>query len=196
MAQRFPADFDGIVSAVPAINFTGLQAAGARSGIALMGNGWLSPAKVKTLHKAVLDGCDTLDGLADGIVSRYGACRAAFDPKKLHCPDGRDSDNCLTDAEIAAVEAIHSPYVFSFPLANGVTSFPAYLGARISRAVWWRGSPVRSRRFTRYRPSKIRAAYGISAPASFATLLLAIPISIRANSGRRIFARALSTSRR
>jgi len=126
MAQRFPADFDGIVSAVPAINFTGLQAAGARNGIALMGNGWLSPAKVKTLHKAVLDGCDTLDGLADGIVSRYGACRAAFDPKKLHCPDGRDSDNCLTDAEIAAVEAIHSPYVFSFPLANGVTSFPAY----------------------------------------------------------------------
>ena len=126
MAQRFPADFDGIVSAVPAINFTGLMAAGTRNGIALMGDGWLSPAKVKTLHKAVLDGCDTLDGLADGIVSRYGACRAAFDPKKLHCPDGRDNDNCLTDAQIAAVEAIHSPYVFSFPLANGVTSFPAY----------------------------------------------------------------------
>ena len=126
MAQRFPADFDGIVSGVPAINFTGLQAAGARNSIALMGDGWLSPAKVKTLHKAVLDACDMLDGLADGIVSRYVACRTAFDPKKLRCQDGRDSDNCLTDAEIAAVEAIHSPYVFSFPLANGVTSFPAY----------------------------------------------------------------------
>jgi len=126
MAQRFPADFDGIVSGVPAINFTGLQAAGARNSIALMGNGWLSPAKVKTLHKAVLDACDTLDGLADGIVSRYVACRTAFDPKKLRCQDGRNSDNCLTEAQIAAVEAIHSPYVFSFPLANGVTSFPAY----------------------------------------------------------------------
>jgi feruloyl esterase len=126
MAQRFPADFDGIVSAVPAINFTGLQAAGARNGMALMGDGWLSPAKVKTLHKAVLAACDTLDGLADGIVSRYAACRTAFDPKKLRCPDGRDSDKCLTDAQIAAVETIHSPYVFSFPLANGVTSFPAY----------------------------------------------------------------------
>jgi feruloyl esterase len=126
MAQRFPADFDGIVSAVPAINFTGLQAAGVRNGIALMGDGWLSPAKVKTLHNAVLDACDMLDGLADGIVSRYAACRAAFDPKKLRCSDGRDSDNCLTNAQIAAVETIHSPYVFSFPLANGVTSFPAY----------------------------------------------------------------------
>src|SRR5438034_3848284 len=71
MAQRFPADFDGIVSAVPAINFTGLMAAGVRNGIALMGDGWLSPAKVKTLHKAVLDACDASDGLADGIVSRY-----------------------------------------------------------------------------------------------------------------------------
>src|SRR6516165_6293222 len=126
MAQRFPADFDGIVSAVPAINFTGLQAAGARNSIALMGEGWLSPAKVKTLHKAVLDACDRLDGLADGIVSRYAACRTAFDPKKLRCPDGRDSDNCLTNAQIAAIETIHSPYMFSFPLANGVTYYPGY----------------------------------------------------------------------
>ena len=58
MAQRFPADFDGVVSAVPAINLAGHSAAGARNGIALMGDGWLSPAKVKTLHKAVLDACD------------------------------------------------------------------------------------------------------------------------------------------
>jgi alpha-beta hydrolase superfamily lysophospholipase len=80
MAQRFPADFDGIVSAVPAVNFTGLAIAGARNGVVLMGEGWLSPVKVKTLHKAVLDACDASDGLADGIVSRYAACRAAFDP--------------------------------------------------------------------------------------------------------------------
>jgi hypothetical protein len=126
MAQRFPADFDGIVSGVPAVNFTGLMAAGVRNSIALMGDGWLSPAKVKTLHNAVLDACDTKDGLADGIVSRYAACQAAFDPKRLRCPDGRDSDNCLTDPQIAAVDAIHSPYTFPFPLANGVTSYPGY----------------------------------------------------------------------
>jgi hypothetical protein len=126
MAQRFPVDFDGIVSGVPAINFTGLMAAGLRNGIALMGEGWISPAKVKTLHKAVLDACDKLDGLADGIISRYAACRAAFDPKKLRCPNGRDSDKCLTDPQIAAVETVHSPYVFPFALANGVTSYRGY----------------------------------------------------------------------
>jgi hypothetical protein len=126
MAQRFPADFDGIVSAVPAINFTALLVAGVRNSIALMGDGWLTPKKVKTLHKAVLDACDTADGLVDGIVSRYATCRAAFDPKKLRCADGRDNDNCLTDPQIAAVETIHSPYTFSFGLANGVTSYPGF----------------------------------------------------------------------
>jgi feruloyl esterase len=126
MAQRFPADFDGIVSVVPVINWVGLQAAGARNGIALMGDGWLSPAKVKTLHKAVLDACDAADGLADGIVSRYASCTGAFDPKKLRCPDGKDSDSCLSDAQIAAVETIRKPYAFPFRLANGITSYPGY----------------------------------------------------------------------
>jgi Tannase and feruloyl esterase len=126
MAQRFPADFDGIASVVSAINFTGLMAAGARNGIALMGEGWLSPAKVKTLHKAVLDACDASDDLADGIVSRYAACRAAFDWKKLRCPNGRDNDSCLTDTQIAAVETVHAAYEFPFPLANGVTAYPGY----------------------------------------------------------------------
>jgi hypothetical protein len=126
MAQRFPADFDGIVSVVPVINWVGLQAAGARNGIALMGDGWLSPAKVKTLHRAVLEACDAADGLADGIVSRYVGCTGAFDPKTLRCPDRTHSDGCLTDVQIAAVETIRKPYVFPFRLANGVTSYPGY----------------------------------------------------------------------
>ncbi len=126
MAQRFPTDFDGIVSVVPVINWVGLQAAGARNGIALMGAGWLSPAKVKTLHTAVMEACDARDGLTDGIVSRYASCTGVFDPQKLRCPVGRDSETCLTDAQIAAVETIRKPYVFPFGLANGITSYPGY----------------------------------------------------------------------
>jgi hypothetical protein len=126
MAQRFPADFDGIVSAVPVINWVGLQAAGARNGIALMGPAWLSPAKVKTLHKAVMETCDARDGLTDGIVSRYASCVGAFDPQTLRCAGDRDDDACLTEAQIAAVEMIRKPYVFPFPLANGITTYPGY----------------------------------------------------------------------
>jgi hypothetical protein len=126
MAQRFPADFDGIVSVVPVINWVGLQAAGARNGIALMGPGWLSPAKVKTLHKAVMEACDARDGLTDGIVSRYASCIGTFDPQKLRCAGGRDDDACLNEAQIAAVETIRKRYVFPFPLANGITSYPGF----------------------------------------------------------------------
>jgi hypothetical protein len=46
MAQRYPADFDGIFARVPVINWTGLQHAGARAGLATMGEGWLRPAQV------------------------------------------------------------------------------------------------------------------------------------------------------
>lgn len=124
MAQRFPADFDGIVSIVPVINWVALQAAASRNSMALIAADF-SAAKQKTLRRAVLSACDASDGLLDGVVSRYGDC--AFDPTKLRCPDGKDdSDNCLSDAQIGAVKTIHAAYVFPFPLANGIRSYPPY----------------------------------------------------------------------
>ena len=89
MAQRYPADFDGIVSVVPVINWVGLQFAGTRTGLVQMDGGWLSPAKVKLLHEAVLKTCDAQDGLADGIVGRTDVCIRAMNPKALRCADGR-----------------------------------------------------------------------------------------------------------
>ena len=69
MAQRFPSDYDGIISRVPVINWTGLQHAGHRSGVLQQSGGWLSPAKVRFVGRAVLKACDALDGLSDGVVS-------------------------------------------------------------------------------------------------------------------------------
>lgn len=127
MAQRYPADFDGIVSVVPVINWVGLQFAGTRTGLAQMDGGWLSPAKVKLLHEAVLKACDAGDGLADGIVSRYRSCNRAVNAKSLRCPEGKDTgDTCLSDAQIATVEIARSRFQFPFPLANGITSYPGY----------------------------------------------------------------------
>jgi hypothetical protein len=40
-----------IVSGVPAVNLTGLEAVGARNRIALMGDGWLSPPKRRRCTK-------------------------------------------------------------------------------------------------------------------------------------------------
>ena len=127
MAQRYPADFDGIVSIVPVINWVGLQFSGTRTGLMQMEGGWLSPAKVKLLHASVLAACDASDGLPDGIVSRYEACRKTLNPKTLRCPDGGDSgETCLSDAQIDTVETLRTRFTFPFSLANGITSYPGW----------------------------------------------------------------------
>ena len=135
MAQRFPEDFDGIVSVVPVINWVGLMSAATRNGIFAANGGWMNAAKAKLVHNSVLEACDGLDGIVDGVVSRYSRCTSTFDPRALLCENGMDvADTCLSDRQIALVNAIHERYVFPFPLANGITSYPGYnFGGEIQR---------------------------------------------------------------
>src|SRR5215471_2100900 len=81
MAQRYPDDFDGIFSRVPVINWVGLQHAGTRAGMATMGDGWIRPAQVELVAKAVLAACDKVDGLADLVIEDAVGCKAAFKPQ-------------------------------------------------------------------------------------------------------------------
>jgi feruloyl esterase len=138
MAQRYPQDFDGIFSRVPVINWVGLQLAGNRTGTVQTKGGWPNAAKAKRVHEAVLATCDTLDRLADGIVSDYEGCARRFDVATLRCPDGSDSgDACLSDAQVAAVRTLREPYQFAFPLANGVTHYPGWgYGGEMSPGGW------------------------------------------------------------
>ena len=127
MAQRFPNDFDGIVSVVPVANYTGSQMARNRLAVLQQDGGWLNPAKVKALKAAVNAACDMLDGLADGVISAYEKCLAVFDPKVIRCASGKDEgDACLSDAQIEADRLVHRPFQYPFPLKNGTTSFPGW----------------------------------------------------------------------
>lgn len=123
MAQRYPYDFDGVFSRVPVLHWTGLQHAGLRDGLALTGDGWIPPAKVKLVHDAVLAACDAADGVADGIVSNPVGCRTRFDVTRLQCP-GAVADNCLSAAQVKAVQTLHSPLVMEVGLANGLREYP------------------------------------------------------------------------
>ena len=93
MAQRYPADFDGIFARVPVINWVGLQHAGTRAGLATMGDGWIRPAQVKLVHDAVLAACDAQDGVADALVQDAVGCKARFDAAKLLCAGGASGDS-------------------------------------------------------------------------------------------------------
>ena len=126
MAQRYPGDFDGIFSRVPVINWVGLQHAGWRSGLAIMGEGYLTAHHVKLVHDAVLGSCDSTDGVADGIVSNPVACKKAFDVAKLACASGQSSERCLSAAQVEAVQTLHAPFKFPAALANGLDDYPGW----------------------------------------------------------------------
>jgi hypothetical protein len=128
MAQRFPADYDGVVSVVPVVQLSMLFQSYLPHQVPQFGGGWMSPAKVATLGRFVSDSCDALDGIADGVVGNYLACPARVNLQALRCPGGADTGTtCLSDAQIAVVASVHSPYTFAFPLANGLTSYPQWL---------------------------------------------------------------------
>src|SRR5437763_2915917 len=100
MAQRYPDDFDGIFARVPVINWVGLQHAGTRSGLVTMGEGWIRPAQVELVAKAVLQACDKADGAEDLLVLDPVGCKAKFQPEELRCAAGQSGDACLTEPQI------------------------------------------------------------------------------------------------
>ena len=113
-AQMFPADFDGIIAGSPGLDWSGRSAQAVRVAQALQKeDARLSPAKQQLLHKAVVQACDALDGLKDGLIDNPARC--VFDPKALQCPGPGNSDGpaCLTSAQVATARLIYSPTVDS-----------------------------------------------------------------------------------
>jgi feruloyl esterase len=99
---KFPDDFDGVVAGAPANPHIHLHAAGVERAIELIDNNApLTQAKVEALHKAILDQCDAIDGVKDGLIGDPTKCK--FDPASMLCK-GATSDNCLTQAEVQTVK--------------------------------------------------------------------------------------------
>jgi feruloyl esterase len=125
-AARYPADYDGVVSNYPAYNVTMLHLGSLNVGKAVYENagaGWLSAAKTRLLTDAVFTACDELDGLRDGIIGNVAACNGKFNVEtvrsRLRCEGGSaNGDACLSDAQIAAVARITSPYRPGFAIAG------------------------------------------------------------------------------
>jgi feruloyl esterase len=145
VAQRYPADYDGIISGVPIVNFSTLMLAPELIRIQEkpIAN-WVTPAKVNAIRAEFLRQCDNLDGLSDGIINNYTEARELFninddigpeDPwAALRGPNGTDpdpgdaSDSArLTNGQIETLELVYSSYMFTTQLANGVKSFGMWL---------------------------------------------------------------------
>ncbi|MGF6964897.1 pimeloyl-ACP methyl ester carboxylesterase [Paraburkholderia sp. WC7.3g] len=135
VAQRWPREWDGIIAFNPAYDFTtlSLQQLRVTEGFAAPG-AYLDTAQRALLLNAVMQACDGLDGVVDGLISNVQACNATFDPatasvdgKPLRCAGGiARGDTCLSDRQIAALNTMNTPLVFAYPLESGETLYPGY----------------------------------------------------------------------
>jgi feruloyl esterase len=109
-AQRYPADFDGIVAGGPANIFAPLVGElltwEADINADARGREILTAAKLPALHQAVIAACDANDGVIDGQIGDPRTCH--FDPGTLRCPDGADRPTCLTGAQIEVVRELYN----------------------------------------------------------------------------------------
>ena len=122
-AQRFPADYDGILAGAPANNWSALLTTAAVDTLALTATpgSYIPPAKIPTIANAVLAECDALDGLKDGILNDPRKCH--FNPASIECKAGEDTNACLTAAQVTALKTLYAG-----PRdAKGHSVFPGYL---------------------------------------------------------------------
>jgi len=118
-AQRYPNDFDGIVAGAPAFAYQALNASGVwnlqrmyRDNLAgnlavdTDSNGsYNSLNLVDVLHEQVLEKCDAIDGITDGVIDNPLNCN--FDPRTdlsdLMCPTSGTSDQCFTNDQLQTI---------------------------------------------------------------------------------------------
>lgn len=106
-AQRFPGDFDGIIAGAPGNNWTGRAEGAIWVAQAAHRNAasYIPPEKYAVIHRAVLEACDALDGVRDGVLEDPRRCH--FDPQVLEC-QGAGGADCLTAAQVETARRIYS----------------------------------------------------------------------------------------
>jgi feruloyl esterase len=104
-AQRFPADYDGILAGAPAYNWTTLLTSAAIGMQTLLSDkaSYIPATDIPLIHRAILAQCDKLDGLKDGLIADPRACH--FDPARITCKTGQ-AQGCLTAPQVKALTAL------------------------------------------------------------------------------------------
>ncbi len=102
-AERYPDDFDGIVAGAPAADFTGIAAQFIKDVRAQFPDPQnltplLSPETLKSVAAQILDSCDALDGVKDGVME---------DPRQ--CKVDVSTLTGLSDAQRTALKTIYAP---------------------------------------------------------------------------------------
>lgn len=102
-AQRFPDDYDGIISACPAINWHRLLPADFWPQIVMLtAKDFVPKAKLDAVTAAAVAACDSLDGVKDGVIDDPSRC--TYDPKDF--VGTKVGDSAFTEADADVVRKI------------------------------------------------------------------------------------------
>ena len=103
-AQRYPADYDGILAIAPAINWSKFLVADLWPQVVMLDAQTFVPScKFKAANEAVVRACDALDGIADGVIDDPRRC--PYDPAPLI---GTTTGDCgtFTESEVSVIRRI------------------------------------------------------------------------------------------
>ncbi|KAF0323579.1 putative feruloyl esterase [Colletotrichum sp. SAR11_59] len=148
--QSFPDLFDGVVVGAPAIAWNNLTSWATRF-YPLLGtteSATFIPLDMwPVIHQDILDQCDTLDGVADGILESPNLCNCS--PNDLLCTEGDgQTSRCLTATQLETLKSIYSPVLDAagslvYPKMQLGSEFTEAVDSYFSGAVspvsdWWR----------------------------------------------------------
>ena len=126
MAQRFPAYFDGIVAGAPAYSMTRLLTNGALRRAQLEGVSHLTRVQLEHLQERALQTC----GNGAAFLKDPRQCHVEL--ATLECANG-DSDRCLSQAQIDAVQDL---YADRKDPTDGATLYGVLPGAEAVKGSW------------------------------------------------------------
>ena len=118
-AQRYPADFDGIIAGDPAIGAIAPGWNWNQKHLAADASTYIPPDKLALVDAAVMSRCDAADGVTDGLIQDPRRCK--FDPATLIC-SANNSPNCLSVAQVAALKTVYAGAI----TAQGTTVYPGF----------------------------------------------------------------------
>ena len=146
-AQRFPDDYDGIISACPAINWHRFVSASLWPQVVMIEmKNFVSKAKLDAATAAAIAACDADDAVKDGVIDDPFHC--AYDPKAL--VGTKVGDDTFTAADAAVIRKIwEGPHTQDgrfmwYGLERGADMFP-YAGTSGSGTG---GSPLNGKPFS------------------------------------------------
>jgi len=135
-SQRYPDDFDGIVAGAPAYDWTAIGAMGVQTAQAIYPNPrdpsdrTLTPEVLRLLSDAVLEACDDLDGVTDGILNDPRGCD--FRPEDLPRCTAGGGGACVSASALQAIRLIYRG-----PMVGGRVIYPGYPSGGEAESSGW-----------------------------------------------------------